>query len=384
MQNILVLGDLHFGSPAEDRLPAELKLFTDFVENNPVDIIILSGDYFDHKLSVAPPESAFLDAINFFSKLLSLCSKKSIKLRCIEGTLSHDREMPRMFDQLVYGKDGVKLVDVDYKFYDTKGTEDINGLHFGFFPEEYPEDSITYYDAEKKDHYDLMIGHGTWDFAGFVGYNQNAIGQSPVFKYAEWKEALTHGLSVFGHIHNRTIYKDEGIIKVIYPGSFTSWNFNNTGDCGFVYVNFDEITKKYHYKFINNEKAPIYKSIKPKDLADMGIDLNTITIETAKQEFKTIKEIVGADYVRIDLSDVPEEKAIVFQQMFDGAEGITADGSKEQQVIVEQVDKNLYHTYEWLLKDTLPMNEAIRKFAKDILNKDIPLADIDMAIKKED
>lgn len=379
---IVDIGDLHIGSPATDRLPEEIKLFTNYLNSHEVDLLVLNGDYFDHKFNLTPPDPQFLFGISLFNDILDIAGKKHFKIILVHGTRSHDRFQTRVLYSMV-PKDG----SVDCRYYETATADDFDfgekgKLHVMIAPEEYPLNVQELYGPFEKQTFDLMFGHGTWDdivFSNLVNENENneAI-KAPVFVWNDWKFALAKGLVVFGHIHSRHIIKESGVLKIVYPGSYTSWNFGNTTPCGFCEVDFWSDTKKYKVNIIDNTKAPVYKSIKFKDL---GLDPKNLTVEEIQKAINEQKE--GSDYLKVNIDDIPDQNTRkLVEKIFDGEKGITAEEKPvATQGLNEQVDHSVYDKYEWLLKETLPLNQTVQKFAKEELKKDLTLDDIDKMIK---
>lgn len=382
MINIITIGDIHFGSAATPRLPQELIKFTDYISKNDVDMVVFTGDYFDHKLNIAPPDEAYTDGINFFNTILELSKARGFKIRLIHGTLSHDRFQTRIFGSMVPS-------GVDYKYYETAAKEDIffgdkGTLHCCFLPEEYPTDAKTYYLPLQKEKYDVVFGHGTCDCLPIAAMilAHPTIGGAPVFLWDDWKQSLSEGVAVFGHIHARSVNKKDGIARIIYPGSFTSWNFNNTTPCGFLYLNFDADSKKFRFTIIDNDGAPSFRTLTAEDLG--GIDLSSMSIDDAKKRIQGFKEEFSADNVKFSIAGLPADKTEILKKMFDGSAGISAETPDvSQTAITESVDSSIYAKYEWLLKDQLPIAEAIQKFGHDEMNVDLSIDTIKKAIAEE-
>lgn len=374
--NIVVINDLHFGIKDTERERQELNMFLDFLKNNPVDILELNGDYFDHKLSLG--ESFALIGMEFFNEILTIAKEKNIKIRMIEGTYSHDRFQPKIFENFIPEKDGEKLID--YKFFETIGTEDLMGLHILYVPEEYPVNHDEYYKQYKNDKFDLIFVHGTWDFINFGGMienNRNDINTSPVFKYDEWANALEHGLAICGHIHGRHIYKNKQGTKIIYPGAFTAWSFDQISDRGFLYLTFDTDTKQFEYKFINNEKSPKYANL---DVKDLGLDLNTCTIDELKTKIQEQKAKV--DFLKINLDALPKDKKDIFKNLYKNTADVKTEVSPEKFLLNESKSSE-FDKYNYIIEDKMTHEQIIQKFIKDEMNVDITEEKIKEIITEE-
>ena len=372
----LFISDLHFGIPETERELTELrKTFIPYLKEHDIDILFFGGDYFDHKMGMAEPSS--LMAFEFFNEVLTICAEKKIKIRMIEGTQSHDRFQPRIFENFIIDSNGNKLVD--YKYFETVSSEDIMGIRVLYVPEEYPMNIDEYYAPYKNDKYDLMIVHGTWDFVNFaaaIDNNRNDINTAPVFRVKEWKDALEHGLAISGHIHGRHGFKDKSGDKVIYPASFTAWSFDQISDRGFLYGEVED--HKVTYEFVNNPDSPKYANL---DVKDLGLDLATADVETIKNKIQEQKDKVN--YLKVNLDALPAEKKLILKELYKENKGIKADVSRVRTLFENADVAKKYKQYDYLLKDNLSIEKAIVKYCKEDLNTDITEAEVAEIIKKE-
>jgi hypothetical protein len=377
---IAVIGDLHFGIAATEREAKELDAFLGFIKTHDLDIIQFNGDYYDHKLSLGEP--AAIAGMKFFSDVLNVAAEKGIKIRMIEGTQSHDRFQPRIFNEFIPdGPDGKPLID--YRLYETVGAEEIDGLNILFVPEEYPMNIDEYYAPYKEGRYDLMFVHGTWDFINFgktIDNDRNDMHTAPVFKYGEWKDALEHGLCVSGHIHGRHGFKDKGGTKIIYPGSFTAWSFDQISERGFIYIDFDPETKKFEYELINNDASPKYANL---DIKDLGSDLASADVNDIKARIEEQSKKV--DFIKVSLDGLSDEKLMIIKELYKGNPTIKVEvPQKEMSMLTESADKR-FLKYDYLLNDTLPVDQAVQRFIKEEFGKDLALdvidANLDIQIK---
>jgi hypothetical protein len=195
----IVLADIHWGASDPDLLNHELnEVFFPYLEENAneTDLVVLDGDLLHRKLSFN--EKAAILCTKFMVKLVRTCHENNIKVRIIRGTRTHDFNQLENFKQLE--------LDYDFRIYNTVDFEEIfPNVTALFLPEEYMENPNEYYkeftenlDAETK--YDLIFGHGTWDFASFEDQQQESernIKGAPVFQYKEWADRCW-GPIIFG------------------------------------------------------------------------------------------------------------------------------------------------------------------------------------------
>lgn len=375
MVNFIFINDLHFGIQDTERELSELrKNFIPFVKENDVDVIFLGGDYFDHKLSLGEPFSIM--ALEFFKDLVEVCAEKNIKLRCIEGTQSHDRFQPRILENCI-----PENTSIDYKYFETVGTETLLGMNILYVPEEYPLNVNEYYAEYKTQKFDLMLVHGTWDFIGFGGEEDNErndINTAPIFVYSEWKDALENGLSICGHIHGRHGYTVPEGTKIIYPGSFTAWSFDQISPRGFLYGQFDIDKEKDRitYKFINNPDAPTYANL---DIKSLGLDLENTSLDVIKEK---IQEMSGkVDHLKVNLDALSAEKILILKGLYADNKNIHID-NKPKKKVVEKTQSDKFVKFAYLLNDKLSTAEAVQRYVKEEFNVEMSKEDIEKIITK--
>lgn len=361
---IAEIGDLHFGIRDSERLYNELSLFKYFIKNNEIDIVQFNGDYFDRKMNLGEPASLY--GVRFFSEVCEICKEKNIKIRIIEGTESHDLFQPRIFTN--FASD-----NLDLRFIERAEIEEINGLKILYLPEEYPQDSEEYYKEFKKQEYNLIFGHGAWDFVSFSSMKENGnrkdINTAPVFIWNEWKDTVPHGLIVFGHIHGRNIYKVKKTPRIIYPGAFTRWGFDEISPRGFTFIEYDTDKKYFNVKLIDNEAAPVYQTI---NVNELNLDFENSSLE----DLKTVldEQLKSADYTRFDFADLPAEKITMIRKIYKDNSKIAVKVIDKKESLQQNSENNeFYEQYKYLLDDKLPVDEVIYRFIKEEYKKDIAI-----------
>jgi DNA repair exonuclease SbcCD nuclease subunit len=366
MNKIVIINDIHFGIKDSKRLYDELHQFTDYIESNPVDMVMFNGDFFDLKLAVG--DLATFYAMSFFQKVITICKEKKIIVRMIQGTRSHDLNQLCLFEPFTRDR------DIDFKIYETVQEEEILGKKILFLPEEYPENFKTYYDEYKTKKYDILFGHGTWDFLSFGAEKKESakgVRQAPIFIFDEWQETLKEGVAVFGHIHGRTIHKD----KVFYPGSFTRWGYGELGDRGFSVLTVDD--SSWSLEFINNTEAPIYSTASVKEICS---DMDTMS---AADIISLITEQVkNNDHLRIDLSGLSADKIEIIKKSLSENANIKVEVREARTLLKESSDSERFKKYEYITKRQLPLNKTIQRFCKEELSKDLTLEVIDKILRR--
>lgn len=346
------------------------KVFLPFVESHDIQIININGDYFDRKLSLT--ETGTLCAFRFFSELCEVCRRKGIKLRLIEGTMSHDMLQGTVLEKAV--PEGL-----DFRFVQTLSEEDICGLHVLYMPEEYPMDAKAFYGPFMEKEYDIIHGHGTWDFLAYKGMidkgNRTDIHSAPVFMYEDWKKALSHGFASFGHIHSRHVMQD----KVFYAGSFSSWDFKDISARGFTYYEFDTETKEHKVQFIDNAMCPRFSEFEVakagcgSDLQHVGQIIAAIDAEAAK-----------CDFLRADLDGLPQDLATALRIRYAGSASVkTFVQAQDKAIVLQESDDSRFDKYKYIFDGVLPIEEVIHRYILEEKGKDIPVGTIKRTIAAE-
>lgn len=356
----VAISDLHFGIPSSDKLYTELEFFLNYIQEKELDFININGDYFDRKISLN--ESACKLALKFFDRLFKICKDKNIKLRMIQGTKSHDlNQLDNFFH---YQSDS----SADFKIYTTATIEDIHGMKIAYFPEEYPENHEEYFEAFRDTPIDIMHGHGLWSFVSFFSKTHNQgerlIKSAPIFDLKEWKNLK--GFALFGHIHQNDKLKN----KVFYCSSYTRWMFGDEREKGFLYYEYNTDTSDYVVEFVENKEAPLYVTKKIKD------EVSSLSIETITEYIENISN--ENTNVRIDTEGLSEDILLQLKKTTASNNNVKLENKNT----IVKPKTSLDDEYSFIVKRTVPINEAIKKFIKMKFEKDIPIEKINDIIKR--
>jgi hypothetical protein len=358
----LVIKDLHFGHKRTKEMYEELKIVKDYLNDNEIHILNINGDYFDRKLIGTEP--AIFYAITFFSELVEICKRKNIKIRIIQGTRSHElNQLTTMFQHYLDDE------QLDIKIFMEITKETLMGTEVLYVPEEYPE-SKDYYDEWKKGSYNIVHGHGTWDFVHFavmMDQNEEEGGShgAPVFVYEEWKEAIKNGLAIFGHIHKRQSQEN-----VFYGGSFTAWGYGDRSKKGFSIYTIDNESNKWTYETIDNEQAPSYTVTSIKKLFK-DEDINNVLLEDIQKKINEEADLT--DNLRVDLSGLTDDRIKIFKEVFKDNPKIKIEIKKRKTMLKESTEPAIYDKYGYILKRELPIDETVKKFVLDEYETNIDL-----------
>lgn len=273
---ILTIADIHIGSRPDIKNYFENELtdfVTDFKEKKP-DVLVICGDLLDKKLS---KDSEFDHYANLF---INICAQYCEEIGCLfiilKGTISHDYNQLNSYLHLAKLNKFVKICNTCQEI-------EWKGCKFLIIPEEYENDKYTFYkdtiyNPEKK--YDFVFGHGSFDFA--CPYSTESGRNSHILFTVKDFENNVYGKVVFGHVHIRV-----SKANVTYNGSYSRDSFGEEAAKGYLYYEYDIENKKItKEEFIENKKAPIYKTIKEEDIPDNEKEMFDYLNNTISKCFK--------------------------------------------------------------------------------------------------
>ena len=250
---ILCTGDYHWGAMDADKQKDELKFIEEYLDENEIDLFVICGDYFDHRLLLNSKASIY--AIDFIAKIkkISVNSKHPFKIRLFMGTKSHDN------DQL----DALRsLEDNTFKiFKNTEYEETLPGCHCIYCPDElmYYEDYLNTYNqvlftnyTKKNFPIDIMFFHGTFDVI-MPDILKDKDVENVIFDYAFFNSKCT--VMVGGHWHDGDDYGN-----LYYTRSTNRFKFNEDKSKGGLLLTYDTDTQKYEIDRIDNKYTDEYKS----------------------------------------------------------------------------------------------------------------------------
>jgi len=244
---ISFLTDIHVGNPK-----IQLKRLVDNLETiawpemSDSDLILLGGDFFDCLLNIN--SDAGVASIYIIDKLLDLVGEKSIYLRILRGTFSHDRYQNRLFVERASAlpeKDGLPLVRVLDKIEVEKFP---NGMTIVYCPDDIPckdvtESVLTAINAAHLETVDYACCHGYWDHLlppGLPTRPHNCLDYDKIAPKVKCR--------IFnGHVHTRSVWN-----KVVSGGSFERFRHGEEEAKGFYTASFHEDTHTDVLSFIQN------------------------------------------------------------------------------------------------------------------------------------
>jgi DNA repair exonuclease SbcCD nuclease subunit len=367
MKRFLVVGDIHFGYYPPELLYKEFQLILHTIEDNAIDCVVIAGDYYDTKLSMASAHSVY--SVKAFSDLIKSCEEKGIKVRQIKGTNSHDPE-----NQLKNLAQIANSSRCDYKLILTVDEEEIfPGMNVLYIPEEYMEDSKEYYKEYFNKKYQLVFGHGMFEETNFSTKQHTGMKKYPIFNSKEMEE-ICEGPIVFGHIHTAQRIRD----RIQYTGSLVRSRFGEEEAKGFYIVDFDEETKETDFTFIENELTMKYDTIeiKPDNC------VFSYMVNEQINYFKNLVKNYCRDYLRIKIY-TPEDMInsatfvdsmnVVFNDMKNVKLQIIENSKLKLDKELKEKVSLLMDKYNFIFDKSVGYDEKIQEYIKLKTGKEISL-----------
>lgn len=250
---IAEISDVHVGNrrtPTANTLAILEHAFPDNAKTGELDIIFIAGDFFDKALPLATSVVGEIHA--WISKFIKMCAKWDISLRILEGTPSHDRGQPILFDWLAATAD----TGADVKYFSGLQIEHMAKFDIDVL---YIQDELTSLCAKTQelvtnaliekglDKVDYTIMHGMFSHRipkGVIADSHDT----------EFYQSITRKYVFCGHIHVNCRYGN-----ILEAGSTDRISFNEEEDKGHwrVYEGESE-DKVFHVKHPN---AWTYKAI---------------------------------------------------------------------------------------------------------------------------
>ena len=298
-----------------------------------------------------------------------LCKKKNIKVRMLYGTESHDSDQYGLFDYFV------KAPDFDFKIIDKASAENLFfNCRVLYLPEEYIYDKQSYYKELFSERYDYIFGHGVIKEGMPMVHGISSISDQrsiPIFKAGELSRISK--VCVFGHYH---VFTDIGN-GVYYLGSLFRDSFGEEEPKGYGIIENDSLkfvvnADAYEFKtYIYTKNSPIYK------------DEGAFTREFLKLKIKHKQIFNGETPGKIRLVfDLPNTIDSAFKEKIKNIvlkeKCITAVFKDD---FSTNTSTNSEEKYNYILDDSIEVEDKIHKYVNEHYNYDMPLDNIKNYIK---
>lgn len=216
------------------------------------DIAVLSGDFFDHDLSMAQPE---VDLIyNWIFRFLTQCALHQVKVRVLEGTPSHDAKQPRWFVEIAQSH----KIPVDLKYMSSLEIEYLPDYDMTilYIPDEYrprcedtKQEVIELMATKGLEQVDMAVMHGCFphQFPKFL--HSQIDSHDPDFYLSIVRQYI-----VIGHVHTFSQYR-----RILAPGSIERTSHGQEEPKGHLVLDLDlDHPKRSKVEFIENRLAMRY------------------------------------------------------------------------------------------------------------------------------
>lgn len=247
--NIVCVGDIHWGALDADKQRKELSIIPEYLSGHNIDLLVICGDYFDHKLLLN--SQASLHAIDFMSEMIKIAKEKRFKIRIFDGTRSHDYDQLEVFIPL---DDGSTF----RVFRHTTQEETLPELKCLYVPDENMTNEEWYQEYGNqildKDN-DIMFFHGNFDnmLGGLLTNDEVASAKNVVFEYSVLSRIFS--VMIGGHWHDA-----DSIGNMYYTRSINRWKFGEDRSKGFIVCEYDTSDKSYNITRIDNPYTDEYKT----------------------------------------------------------------------------------------------------------------------------
>lgn len=363
---ILLMGDIHIGAIKDTNYV--YNVMTEIIDKevifNKIDMIVIMGDYFD-RLFRANEEYVGL-AINVMTYIVNSIRKRSVSLRLIEGTFSHDANQYKLFNYFFNDN------NLDIKLIKTVTEEEINGKKILYIPEEYVMDKNEFYReylySGKK--YDYIFGHGNIieGLPKMAQINNNASvnkeKQVPRFKSGELGSICK--ICCFSHVHIRQSFDN-----VHYIGSLFRTSFGEEGPKGYAVIEDDKLS------LIENERAYIYKTYTFDEKHDIFKNNDNIIKEINKIKKENIKifnnEIFGKIRLKLKL---PNDVYSSFKDdllLIINADKHISILMEESYTLEEDIKEDDNNEFDFILDKNIQIHEKIHSFIQKQYDYDLPI-----------
>ncbi|MND14830.1 hypothetical protein D3C81_193510 [compost metagenome] len=249
------MGDIHLGhhnTKTSHIIKNLYKAFPDNAETGELDMIIIAGDLYDRLMYY--PDPNIPEIRRWMFSFLSMCKRRDIVVRILEGTPSHDWKQSAHF----IAENEIAEIGADIKYVEVLSIEHIEkfGINVLYVPDEWKHDTDdVWLDVCKEmnekglEQVDFTILHGA--------FNYQLPSHVPVPTHIpERYMGITKYFVFGGHIHKRSQYGN-----ILAAGSFDRLSHGEEEDKGHYRVVVDRDNVNHDITFVVNEGSKPYKSV---------------------------------------------------------------------------------------------------------------------------
>ena len=335
-----VISDIHIGrqsiSPKDFRKQLKEHFISVLKELVYLDGIFITGDILHGIISL---NSEYAEVFYWFiDQVYKIARKKHSTVIIVRGTASHDNDQLNKAEK--FESDDYRiLVLPDVR---VKQLKDIDQY------------------LDKKDHYDMILGHGTIDRMQFFVQESEQLSAKTYLFDVDKLMYCCKGPIFFGHIHQYESILDH----FYYVGSFTTLE-RGTHSAGFLVGGiYSKNRKKYVVnRYLNPDSAEYLElEVTKKLLAEYSIDDIMETIDSVIESMKE-NDLITLRITRGDDSD-SADKILMLEDRYrkDKRFSIIKKVKSKKEEEVEQKNQELRDRYSYAFDQNLEMYEILYKY----------------------
>jgi DNA repair exonuclease SbcCD nuclease subunit len=214
--------------------------------NEPCHAIIVTGDLFDHRLSIEESKFAALYLLNLVCNNCGRDGKPHVPVHFIHGTYTHDYDQYEIYLPMLEKIDNVEI------FYTKEACigQLHNGISILYLPQEYGD--IDYSEAMSHT-YDVIVGHGPMSSETKHPCRSS---QYEIMHSVEQLGSISK-ICVFGHYHEYTDFGN----NVYYTGTHLRWMYGENAQKVFFFCSDDYTVETIANPYaLNYETFDIYST----------------------------------------------------------------------------------------------------------------------------
>jgi hypothetical protein len=363
--NIVATADYHWGAMDAEKQLQESQFILDYLTSNKVDLFVICGDYFDHRLLVN--SKAAINAMTFMKALINISEDKKFKIVVMQGTESHDFDQLEIFRS--FENENFKIIK------ETTFDETLPELKCLYAPDENlisDEYYIRYIDVINRD-MDIMFFHGTFD-VNAIGRTLKDTVPNVLFDYSYFNQKTK--LMVGGHWHN-----GDGYGNMYYTRSPYRWKFEEDLPKGFIHIEYNTKTQKYKLDRVENMNTDRYYTFYVDTTLYVDINQYATLLNDVKHMLNE-----GIEHIRIKvlITDDKELNNSCVDNLINEFQNskqvkVVTENKFAKQIKEKHIEENNEYVdkFKYIFDDNNSLSSIYQKFIFDTKGVDIPIEVID-------
>ena len=368
--NIVATADYHWGAMDADKQLQESQFILDYLTNNKVDLFVICGDYFDHRLLVN--SKAAINAMAFIQAVINISQDKKFTIVVMQGTESHDYDQLEIFRS--FESPSFKIIK------ETTFDETLSGLKCLYTPDETmisDDYYVKYINTINRDDIDIMFFHGTFDINA-IGRNMHDQIPNVLFDYSFFNRNVQ--LMVGGHWHNGDNYG-----KMYYTRSPYRWKFEEDLPKGFIHIEYNTSTKKYKLNRIENTTTDRYYTFYVDTSLYTEINQYSILLSDVKRMLAD-----GIEHIRIKITITDDKELnnscidnIINEFQNSKQVKVVTENKYAKQIKKTHLEENNEYIdkFKYIFDGNNSISKIYQQFIFDTKGIDIPLEEIEYILK---